>query len=461
MPWSAAVLSVLAVAAVLLLPLEKALAVTLLGMTVSDRFVPPAISVAGLEVRVGDLALAALLLRMALLRRRNTEPAVAFPTAALPLAVLIWLALLSSTLSAPRWSVSEAASVMTATARLGWSALILPMAYTVAKGRGIVETARGLLLVADAQAAMVFAEVISFSAGARWSQHFEYSLGPIATIRPVGLASDPGVVVHVLAPFVLFVWARLLLETRGPGVIVDAARLFAYGTGALMTLSRGPLLGLVTGAATVAVASGMVLQAAVVGTVFLLLAMPVLAPALRRLAGSLWALAGGTGWGGFTSEGQRLTTWGLAWRGFEASPVTGLGWSGFRIWVRTLPELGRLFGTSHERALNSFTGTAYNQYLQLLADLGPLGLITYLLALASTASEALRTRALSVEPAEKAAGVAVLGYVAFLFVAGLTDTWLSSGSAASATFFAVCGIGFAGASTYRGHRPAVGQSRDG
>jgi O-antigen ligase len=194
----------------------------------------------------------------------------------------------------------------------------------------------------------------------------------------------------------------------------------------------------------------MVVQAAVVGAVFLLVAMPVLAPALSRLAGSLWALAGGTGWGGFTSEGQRMTTWGLAWRGFEAEPWSGLGWSGFRIWVRGLPELGRLFGTAHDRALNAFTGSAYNQYLQLLADLGLVGLMAYLVALASAASEAMRALRQTVEPALRAVLVALAGYLAFLIVAGLTDTWMNSGSAATATFFAVMGLGFAAAGRGRG-----------
>lgn len=442
-PLPAIVLSVLAGAAVLLLPLERALAITLLSMTVSDRFVPSVLSIGGLEVRVGDVALAALLFRMVLLRRRQAEAELAFPTAALPLALLVWAALLSSTLSAMRWPSAEAASVLTAAAKLGWGALLIPVAYTTAKSRGAAETARSLLLVSDAQAAMVFAEVISFSAGLRWSQHFTIAIGPVKTVRPVGLAGDPSVVVHVLAPFLLLVWARLLLGSTRAGPIANGARLVAYGVAALTTVSRGPLLGLIVGSATVAIASGMALQAAVVGAVFLLITMPVLAPAMRRLTESLWAMASGTGWGGFTSEGQRLITWRLAWRGFKAQPWTGLGWSGFRIWVRTLPELGRLFHTTHERALSAFTGTTYNQYLQLLADLGPVGLATFLVALASTASEALRGLRRTVDPALRAVLVAVLGYLGFVLIAGITETWMNSGSAATVTFFTVIGLGMA------------------
>lgn len=428
-------LGLLAVAATLLVPLPRALALVLLFGTVADRFVPPMASLGSLEVRIMDAALLALAIRLALTRPNGS--ALRFPRTALPWAVLLWVALLSSLLSFPHFATGDYVAVMVAGVKLCWCVLLLPVAYSITRVGSPGESMQALFIVSDAQVAAILIEFASYTLGVRWTAHFTSNVGGLMIVRPVGLAGDPGVVVHVLAPFVLTLFAFLLLRTGLSAMRI--LRFALYGFAVLTTLSRGPLLGLVAGSGMVALATGGLAQALLILGIVTMVLLPVASPALTRLFRTVSSFIAGTLPGASTSEGQRMITWGLALEAFRDHPVLGLGWSGFGHWVKNLPGLSFIYGTTDARAIGAFTGSAYNQYLQVLVDLGFAGLASYLGALTSTAAALKRRLRLPGGEESRSYLVGGLGYVVFVAVVGLTDTWLISGSAATVTFFVLSG----------------------
>lgn len=451
-PLSAA-LAALVAAAELKLNLERSLALLFLALTVSDRIIPPLATVHGLEVRVADVALAALLVRVALARGPGEAQALLYPKDGLPLAVFMWVAAFATLSSFLHSEAASATSMATATLRLLWSALVFPLAYTVARSRGVSETISAMFLVADAQVLSMFAEFMGFAVGLRWEGQFMYPVGPLMTVRTGGLVRDPGGVLYVIAPFLLLTWSHVLL-VRNPLVKVPyGIRFFLYSAAVLTTLSRGGLVGLMAAAGGIALLSGSLVQATVVLGVLALVALPLAGPPLGRLAATIRSLLEGAT-PPSTSEGQRLVTWGLAWRAFSESPITGLGFSGFRLWAARMHNLTAIFETTSRAATSVFTATTYNQYLQLVVDLGPLGLVSYAasqLALFSAVGRKLRTE---LAPAIRAALLAFVGYLIYLAAASVTDTWMNAGAPATSTFLLVSGIGLALAST----RPGVVQA---
>src|SRR5207244_10052878 len=109
------------------------------------------------------------------------------------------------------------------------------------------------------------------------------------------------------------------------------------------------------------------------------------------------------------SGSGRADYWRVAWREFAENPVLGAGAGSYeRYWVRDRPNA-------------FFARDAHNLYLEVLAELGPIGLLLLCVALGTPLVAAVRLRRRPLVAAVAAA------YVAFLLHAAIDWDWEMTG----------------------------------
>ena len=108
----------------------------------------------------------------------------------------------------------------------------------------------------------------------------------------------------------------------------------------------------------------------------------------------------------FSASGSgRTIMWRIAWRAARAHPVAGTGGGTYEIWYL------------NHRTTAFKVRDAHSLYLEVLAETGPIGLATLLVALLAPLVAAIRARGRSMTP------VAAGAYIAFLVHAGVDWDW--------------------------------------
>jgi O-antigen ligase len=243
-------------------------------------------------------------------------------------------------------------------------ALLIPIVFTAVQSSRDVKAVAGAY-VGGATIAAAYGLIASPSAsGAQGAVNATEQLNRIA-----GTVGDPNVLASVLLVGAILAFALAATQHRSP-----LARLIVAGAGVLclgvlvLTFSRGGLIAL--GAAILAAPLVSRHKAAIIATGLLVLICVVayigaLAPASARE--HIVANDGGSG---------RTDIWKIGWRMVEAKPVIGIGVGNFQsssIHYQIRPGVATV-----RTDLADNPSVAHNSFLELLAEMGVIGLSLFL-----------------------------------------------------------------------------------
>lgn len=254
--------------------------------------------------------------------------------------------------------------------------LLVPIVFTA------IRSARDVKAVAGAY---VFGATIAAAYGLLASPNASGAAGAVDATeqlnRIAGTVGDPNVLASVLLVGAILAIALAVVQHRSP-----LMRIALVGSGFLclavlvLTFSRGGLIALgaaVLAAPFVARRKAAVIAAGLLVAVCIVAYIGALAPADARER--IVANDGGSG---------RTDIWKIGWRMVEAQPVTGLGVGNFQsssIHYQIRP------GTAVVRTdLADNPSVAHNSYLELLAEMGIVGLALFLGIVAASLGAAFR-----------------------------------------------------------------------
>jgi O-antigen ligase len=256
------------------------------------------------------------------------------------------------------WAESEGAA-LTAASRFGLNFLLVPIVYTATR-----ERRHGIWIT------------LAFVAGAVASAVYGLVAGPPASTegRLSGAAGDPNEVATVLVAGLVLAAVLAAIFRRSP--VVRLAMVAAVGLcalGVFLTLSRGGLVALALAMiASLFVAGRWRARAAVLTAVTVVGALAYFAAfAPLEARERVTTIEGGSG---------RSDIWTVGWRMVEEHPVGGVGVGNFEVSsIHYLLEPGAIL---RDEFIVDTPKVAHNTYLQVLAELGVVGLVLFLSILA-------------------------------------------------------------------------------
>ncbi len=132
----------------------------------------------------------------------------------------------------------------------------------------------------------------------------------------------------------------------------------------------------------------------------------------------------------------RLLMWGLAWNFFIHSPIFGIGWGNFRM----------LYGSElHYSWLTPDILDVHNVYLQLLAETGIFGFVTFFSFILLTVRDARAGLGSSSDPFRRILAFTVLGAIVAMLVHGCVDFLFRVSPQFGTAFWVVLALGAASA----------------
>jgi O-antigen ligase len=263
------------------------------------------------------------------------------------------------------WAEDQAAAISTVSRWL-LNAALIPIVFTAVRSASSARLAVGALAVGATLAAVYGLAVSPDASGAATSLTAAGDLNRIA-----GTVGDPNLLASLLVVGIVAAMAFVLDPQRASPTRWLAAGCAAICLlGVLQTLSRGGLLAL-TAALVAAIVFGGSRRPALIGFSALVAIVAVfyftsVAPpdAVERVTKS----DGGTG---------RTDIWKVGWRMVEANPATGIGVGNFNVSSihYLLVEPGAI---ARSEFIVDTPAVAHNVYLEILAELGIVGLVLFL-----------------------------------------------------------------------------------
>jgi O-antigen ligase len=239
-----------------------------------------------------------------------------------------------------------------ATVRYGLNVLLLPIVFTAVRRREHMIWVLG-----------------AFALGASFAGLYGFA-EPGSAGRLAGAAGDPNFMAASLVAGLVLAGALAAVLRRGsvPATLAVTAAVIC-GAGLLLSVSRGGLVALVVVLASAILLAGR--RRALVGSVVVVVTLSAFvyfaAFASPEARERVTSVEGGTG---------RTEIWQIGWRMTQANPVTGVGAGNFKgSAVRYVLEPGALERTD---LLIDSPRVAHNTYLQILAELGIIGLAMFL-----------------------------------------------------------------------------------